>query len=100
MIPFNILQKIIKQFLRKNSNYNKLENQKLTIEYLQKYKKLKDFNAQALLKTHYIPKAREIILRESGFLLTENLVLQRAGALMNIDIANGVLDEFCRFRDK
>ena len=95
---FHSFKRFCKSLLRKNADYNKLENQKFTIAYLKKYKEIREYNAKVLFDTFYTKKARQIILKESGYLSTENLVAQRAAALMTLDVANGVLDEFYRFR--
>ena len=101
IITLGISQKIwdkITTYISSKNIIGSKENQKFTIAYLKKYKEIREYNAKVLFDTFYTKKARQIILKESGYLATENLVAQRAAALMTLDVANGVLDEFYRFR--
>ncbi len=85
-------------FLRKFSLLNSFENKQLTEEYESRILAIKEKNSQIVFKTYYLPKAISAILREENYLTTPRQAEPRATAMMLSDLANGVIDEFYRFK--
>jgi len=89
----------IKNFLRERCNiYNKLENQKLTEDFRLSLNEIKEYNSKQVWDLYYLPKAISAILKEEGYLTTMQQAVPRAKAMLLADLANGVLDEFYRFK--
>lgn len=88
----------IKNFLRNFKFFNKIENNFIADELEEKIFEIKKKNSEIVFNAYYIPKAISAILKEDGYLTTERGAIQRATAMMNADIANGVLTEFYRFK--
>ena len=94
------LQKIkisLTNLFRKIPLLNVMENERLSEEFENRIISIKERNSQALFKAYYMPKAIKEILREQNFLATERTAQDRATAMLLLDKANGVLDEFYRF---
>lgn len=89
---------IVKGVLRQIPLFNETENDSLSIEFEERIAVLKDRNAQAVFDAYYLPKAINAILKEDGYLTTPKSAAPRANAMLNHDLANGVLDEFYRFK--
>ncbi len=105
MIKADILTKIkslknfLKNFLREHCCiYNKLENQELTEDFMSSLKDIKEYNSKQIWDLYYLPKAISTILKEEGYLTTIEQAAPRAKAMLLSDLANGVLDEFYRFK--
>lgn len=105
MIKADILTKIeslknfLKNFLREHCCiYNKLENQELTEDFISSLKAIKEYNSKNVWDLYYLPKAISAILKEEGYLTTMQQAVPRAKAMLLADLANGVLDEFYRFK--
>ncbi len=85
-------------FLRKFPLLNSFENEQLTEEFESKVYAIKETNSQIVFETYYLPKAIMAILKEDNYLTTPKQAEPRATAMMLADYANGVLDEFYRFK--
>ncbi len=100
-IPTKIksLKNFLKNFLREHcSTYNRLENQKLTEDFRFSLQIIKESNSKNVWDLYYLPKAISAILKEEGYLTTIEQAVPRAEAMLLADLANGVLDEFYRFK--
>lgn len=100
-IPTKIesLKNFLKNFLREHcSIYNKLENQELTEDFMSSLNDIKEYNSKQVWDLYYLPKAISTILKEEGYLTTMQQAVPRAKAMLLADLANGVLDEFYRFK--
>lgn len=88
----------LKKKVREIPFINKKENVALTLEFYDRQIQLKKVNSQTVMQVYYIPKAIKAILKEDGYLTTEEGARPRATAMMLSDLASGVLTEFYRFK--
>lgn len=88
----------LKRKVREIPFINKKENTALTLEFYNRQIQLKKVNSQTVMQVYYIPKAIKAILKEDGYLTTEEGARARATAMMLSDLASGVLTEFYRFK--
>lgn len=89
----------LKHFIRKHiPALNRYENKALTVEFQSVTRAIKENNSRTVFEFYYVPKAITEILKEEGYLTTFNGAVPRAKAMLLADLANGVLDEFYRFK--
>ena len=96
-------KEVIAEFMKKVArkyfpDFNQVENKRLSIEFKNTVKAIKENNSKIILDAYYMPKAISAILREQNYLITEEQARSRATAMMLNDLAKGVLTEFYRFR--
>lgn len=80
------------------AEYNLFENDNMTEDFKKALIKIKEKNSQIVFESYYIPRAMSAILKEDGYLTTFQGAVPRAQAMMFSDLANGILDEFYRFK--
>ena len=78
--------------------YNKFENEELTYEFYSVVQEIKERNSKIIFDSYYMPKAISSILKEEGYLTTFEAAEPRAKAMLLSDLANGILDDFYRFK--
>jgi len=88
----------IKQLLRRTGLVSKYENELLTINFQETVRRIKEKNSRIVFNAYYMPRAASAILKEQGYLATDNTVFQRASTMMFMDLSNGTLTEFYKFR--
>lgn len=92
------LQRGYLNFARKFIPYfNEFEDCCLADEFNSKVLEIKENNSQIVFNAYYLPKAISAILKEDGYLITEQQAYPRAKAMMLSDMANGILNEFYKF---
>lgn len=92
------LKIIIKCLFRRNSLCNEFENEILTEEFAKIVREKREKNSQELFNEYYLPMARKEILKTQNYLTTDNQAFHLAVSMLTKDIADGVLDEFYRFK--
>ena len=92
-----IIIESIKRIGRLCPNFNEFENNCLLDDFIARVVEIKEHNSQLVFNRYYLPKAIVAILREEGYLITEQQAYPRATAMMLNDLANGTLTEFYRF---
>lgn len=78
--------------------FNEFENQSLTVEFEERLQEIKERNSEIILNVYYIPLTISKTLEEKGYLPTIENALPQAKAMFYTDVANGVLDDFYKFR--
>lgn len=92
-----IIVEAFRRLLRLTSFYNEYENQILAEEFYDELKLIKEENSKIVFNNYYLPKAISAILKEDGYLISEQQAYPRAIAMMLSDMANGILSEFYKF---
>lgn len=87
----------LKNLMRSVELFNQTENERLTEEFCQRVHQIKERNSEIVFNAYYLPKAMTTILREENYLTTPAGAKDRAAAMLMLDKANGILDEFYRF---
>ena len=93
-----IIAESLRRVFRKNSHFNKMENETLTVDYVDALRKVRETNSKIVWDMYYIPKAISAILKEENYLVTAEQAAPRAKAMLLADLANGVIDDFYRFK--
>ena len=91
--------KQIKNYLRKFKFFNGIENKVLSKKLRNEIQYIKEENSQKVFELYYMPKAVAAVLHEQNYLALDDYVVDRARAMLLYDKAQGVLDEFYRFRE-
>ena len=95
-----IARRKIREFLRFIPILSEYENGILTDELRQTVQEIKERNSQIVFEAYYLPKAISAILKEDGYLTTPQGATPRATAMMLSDMAEGILNEFYRFKSE
>lgn len=98
MSKTEFLKRKISELLRFIPFYSNYENEILTDEFRQTVRDIKEQNSQIVFEAYYLPKAISAILKEDGYLTTPQGAYPRATAMMLSDMAQGVLNEFYKFK--
>jgi len=93
------MQGTIKNIMQKIPFLNSYENEILSEEFNQVVDSIKEKNSETVFRAYYLPKAITSILREKGYLITEQQAAPQATAMMLFDLATGKLNEFYRFEE-
>lgn len=95
-----IVKRRIREFLRFFPIFSEYENELLTDDFQQTVHQIKERNSQIVFEAYYLPKAISAILKEDGYLTTPQGATPRATAMMLSDMAEGILNEFYRFKSE
>lgn len=94
-----IVTEFVKRIARRYLPYfSQYENEKLSQNFDNTVRAIKERNSKIVFDAYYMPKAIAAILREDNYLITEHQARSRATAMMLDDLAKGVLTEFYRFK--
>ena len=100
MSKTELIKRRIREFLRFIPLFNNTENELLSDDFSQTIKAIKERNSQIVFEAYYLPKAISAILKEDGYLTTPQGATPRATAMMLSDMAEGILNEFYRFKSE
>ena len=92
-----IIVESLKRLMRFSSDFNEFENAVMTDDFRYAVQLIKEANSKMVFYSYYLPKAITAILREEGYLITEQQAYPRATVMMLNDMAQGNLNEFYKF---
>lgn len=93
------IERFVKSLKRKVKIFNEMENVDLTNELKRKIHKIKETNSQIVFNAYYMPLAIKEILRTDGILTNGPQAVTLATSMMLKDLADGVLNEFYKFKE-
>lgn len=91
--------RFVKHIARYITGINRAENRTLTAELFRCTRLLKERNSEIVFNNYYMPIAIKEILKKDGYLTNGPVAVALASSYMLKDLANGVLDEFYRFKE-